>query len=94
MAAVKRIRRDPAFKAQMALAALRGEQSINELALQHGVHPNQIAAWKRHAQNHLASIFDKKSRWPKAEGKLLDELYWQIGQLKGELDSLRKRVGL
>lgn len=95
MAANMRTKRSPEFKAKIALAAIRGDQTLNELASIHGVHPNQITAWKREAQDHLASIFDSKKVKPsKADEKLIEELYRQIGQLKVELDWLKKKSGL
>jgi transposase-like protein len=95
MVANMRTKRSPEFKAKIALAAIRGDQTLNELASIHGVHPNQITAWKREAQDHLVSIFDsKKAKSSKADEKLIEELYRQIGQLKVELDWLKKKSGL
>lgn len=95
MAASMRTKRSPEFKAKVALAAIRGEQTLNELASHYGVHPNQITAWKREAQEQLVSIFDsKKAKSSKADEKLKEELYRQIGQLKVELDWLKKKSGL
>lgn len=90
-----RTKRTPEFKAKVALAAIRGDQTINELASQYGLHPNQITAWKRQAQDELATIFDsKKTSASKADEKLKEELYCQIGQLKVELDWLKKKSGM
>lgn len=90
-----RTKRTPEFKAKVALAAIRGDQTVNELASLYTVHPNQILAWKRQAQDELASIFEgKKANASKADEKLKDELYCQIGQLKVELDWLKKKSGM
>lgn len=95
MMASMRTKRSPEFKAKVALAALRGEQTVNELATQFSVHPNQITSWKRLAQDHLVAVFDsKKAHSSKADEKLKEELYRQIGQLKVELDWLKKKSGL
>ena len=95
MMASMRTKRSPEFKAKVALAALRGEQTVNELATLYSVHPNQITAWKREAQEHLVSVFDSnKVRASKTDEKLKEELYRQIGQLKVELDWLKKKSGL
>lgn len=95
MMASMRTKRSPEFKAKVALSALRGEQTVNELASQFSVHPNQVTSWKRLAQDHLVAVFDSKKAQPsKADEKLKEELYRQIGQLKVELDWLKKKSGL
>jgi len=86
-----RTKQSAEFKAKVALAAIRGEKTINELATVFSVHPNQITAWKRAAQDGLAAVFDsKKAKSSKADEKLKEELYRHIGQLKIELDWLKK----
>ena len=95
MMATMRTKRSPEFKSKIALAALRGDKTVNELASLYSVHPNQITAWKRQAQEHLVAVFDsKKEKSSKADEKLKEELYRQIGQLKVELDWLKKKSGL
>ena len=95
MMACMRTKRSPEFKAKVALAALRGDKTVNELATLYSVHPNQITAWKRQAQDQLVAVFDSKKATPsKADEKLKEALYCQIGQLKVELDWLKKKSGL
>jgi len=95
MMASMRTKRTSEFKAKVALAAIRGDQTITELAYLYKVHPNQITNWKRQAQDQLAAAFDsKKAKSIKADEKLKEELYRQIGQLKVELDWLKKKSGL
>jgi transposase-like protein len=95
MMANMRTKRTSEFKAKVALAAIRGDQTVTELASLYKVHPNQITTWKRQAQDQLVAAFDiKKSRSLKADEKLKEELYRQIGQLKVELDWLKKKSGL
>jgi len=95
MMANMRTKRTSEFKAKVALAAIRGDQTVTELASLYKVHPNQITNWKRQAQEQLVAAFDsKKSRSVKADEKLKEELYRQIGQLKVELDWLKKKSGL
>jgi transposase-like protein len=83
------------FKAKVALEAIRGERTLQELAAAYGVHPVQIAQWKKVALEELPQIFSHR-RGPKhqEEEALKAALYQQIGQLKVELDWLKKKVGL
>jgi len=81
------------FKAKVALAAMRGERTINELAAEHGVHPAQIMQWKKIVQEELPGIFTQR-RNGKEDEELKAALYQQIGQLKVELDWVKKKAGL
>ena len=85
-----------AFKAKVALEAVRGARSVNELAGLHGVHPAQIAAWKKRLVDGAPEVLsDGRRRSSSAEGEALTAaLYQQIGQLKVELDFLKKKSGL
>ena len=95
MMASMRTKRTSEFKAKVALAAIRGDQTVTELASLYKIHPNQITTWKRQAQDQLVAAFDsKKSKSSKSDEKLKEELYRQIGQLKVELDWLKKKSGL
>lgn len=95
MMANMRTKRSSEFKAKVALAAIRGDQTVTELAALYKIHPNQITTWKRQAQDLLVAAFDsKKTNSLKADEKLKEELYRQIGQLKVELDWLKKKSGM
>jgi transposase-like protein len=95
MMASMRTKRTSEFNAKVALAAIRGDQTVTELASLYKIHPNQITTWKRQAQDQLVAAFDsKKAKSSKADEKLKEELYRQIGQLKVELDWLKKKSGL
>jgi transposase-like protein len=82
------------FKARVALEAIRGERTINELAAQYGVHPVQITQWKKVLLEEVPTLFSsRRGVKPKEEEALQAALYQQIGQLKVELDWLKKKVG-
>ena len=84
----------PAFKAQVALAALRGDKTVNELAGQYGVHPTLFHDWKRQmlaGAEHVFSAGNKAEAAADAEAEKA-ELFEQIGRLKMELEWLRKKV--
>jgi transposase-like protein len=83
------------FKARVALEALKGVKTVNELASAYGVHPTQIAHWKHRLHKEMPDIFsarrDKRDRDQQA---FQAQLYQQIGQLKVELDWVKKKAGL
>ena len=85
----------PEFKAKVALEAVRGRLTINQISRQFGVHPNQISKWKKQFLESLPQIFDN-SKQPAAQAneELTNQLYQQIGQLKVELDWLKKKSSL
>ncbi len=90
-----RKRYDTSFKAKVALEAIKGERTISEIASKTGVHPNQISKWKKQALEELPDIFlhGRRKREQSSE-ELESELYKQIGQLKVELDWLKKKSRL
>ena len=76
------------FKAKVALEALRGDKTIQEIAAKHQVHPNQVSQWKRQAVDGMADVF---ARGGKAEGpsdEEIKELHAKIGRLAVENDFL------
>src|SRR5258708_34621179 len=89
----KRNRHTAAFKAQVALAALKGDRTVNELAAHFGVHPTMIHAWKKQLLQGAETIFasgvkadalDIEARQP--------ELYEQIGRPQRELAAVKKKA--
>lgn len=83
----------PKQKAEVALAAIKNEQTINQLSGAYEVHPTQIANWKKIVLDSLPEIFsDKRSKKNSSQEKLIEELYKQIGQSKVELDWLKKKL--
>jgi transposase len=93
----KRKKYHPEFKAKVALAAVKNEATISELAARVGVRPNMIAKWKRNLIEGAADIFAKgqKSR-PQTDkqDEQIDELYRQIGKLQVERDFLSNKLSL
>jgi transposase-like protein len=83
------------LKARVALEAIKGQRTVNEIASTYGVHPNLVAQWKKQALAALPDAFSaRRARAAQDEEALRAQLYQQIGQLKVELDWLKKKVGL
>ena len=86
---------DAAFKARIALEAIKGEKTIAELASKYEIHANQIGQWKKKLFEDLPLLFsDNRERQDKDHEELESELYRQIGQLKVELEWLKKKSKL
>jgi len=87
-----RKRHSGAFKAKVALEAVKAEKTISEISSEYGVHPNQVRRWRKQLLEELPSIFtDRKKKEALDRNELEAELYRQIGQLKVELDWLKKK---
>jgi transposase len=80
-----------ALKAQVALAAVRGDRTVNELASHFGVHPTLIHAWKKQLLAGAEQVFAGGRATAPAEDRSA-ELYEQIGRLKVELDWVKKKA--
>jgi transposase-like protein len=79
----------------VAIEAIKGLKTLNQIAGETGVHPNQISLWKKQALRELPAVFSsRKSQDQRAQEDLTVELYQHIGQLKVELDWLKKKSGL
>ena len=82
------------FKAKVALEAIRGTRTVNEIAQEFGVHPTQVSQWKKELQESAAGVFDgKRGPKPVDPSSSEDRLYTEIGRLKVELDWLKKKLG-
>jgi transposase-like protein len=80
----------PEFKAKVALAAIKNEETVAELSRRYEVHPTMINKWKKALVNGAAEIFDQGHKSRRQTEAKVDELYRQIGQLKVERDFLAK----
>src|ERR1700724_2130245 len=78
-------------KTKVAIEAIKGQKTLNELATEYGVHPSQITQWKKQALEEISTGFSAgRARRERADEALVASLYQEIGQLKMELDWLKK----
>lgn len=82
-------------KAKVALEAVKGTKTINEIAQEHGVHPTQVNQWKKELLENVGSLFEgKRGTKPNNPESDTERLYAKIGQLNMELDWLKKKSGI
>jgi transposase len=94
MSKTKRKRYSAEFKAKVALEAIKGEQTIQELGSRYSVHPNQITNWKRQAIDNMAETFASKAERTRSnDDPQIKELHAKIGQLTVERDFLVNAFG-
>ncbi len=86
-------RYDKEFKAKVAVEALKGEKTLQELAITYSVHPNMVALWKRQLMENASTLFEKagKDKAIEEAERQKDELFKQIGQLQVENEFLKKK---
>lgn len=91
----KRMVHSPEFKAKVAMEALRGLKTLNEIGQAYGVHPRLAGEWKLALQEEAKTLFETKRGKKKSnEAPELDRLYGEIGRLKMSMDWLQKKSGL
>ncbi len=79
------------FKAKVALEALRGDRTIQEIAARHKVHPNQVSTWKRQAMDGLGEVFSNGAEGARGEHEAeVRNLHAKIGELTVERDFLAR----
>ena len=89
-----RRKHSPALKAKVALEALKGQETVAQLAARYEVHPGQIQAWKKALTEGASGVFGNgKEQKSRNDAALIARLYQEIGQLKVERDFLAERSG-
>jgi transposase-like protein len=83
----------PAFKAKVALAAIKGEKTLSELAQLFDIHPNQITQWKAQLQEGAGEVFGSGGGWPATPSVDVKTLHAKIGELTLENDFLEGALG-
>ena len=88
----KRRRHDSAFKARVALEAMKEEKTIHQIAKENDVHPTQVTEWKKMLVENIAGVFEGSTRAGKEDfEKERERLHSKIGQLTVEVDFLEKK---
>lgn len=83
------------FKARVVLEAIAGHKTVNQISAEHGVHPAQVAKWKKQALDRLPEILaNSKDKGVRQQDNIEAQLYQQIGRLTMEVDYLKKKLGL
>ena len=89
-----RRKHSPAFKAKVALEALKSQETVAQLAARYEVHPGQIQAWKKAFTEGASGVFGNgKDQKARNDSALIARLYQEIGQLKVDRDFLAERPG-
>lgn len=83
------------LKARIAVEAVKGQRTIQEIASHYSIHPTMVTNWKRQMLDGASDIFSNgREQSAKSEEEVLSELYQQIGKLQVEVDWLKKKSGL
>ena len=89
----KRKQYSAAFKAKVALEAIKEEKTVAEIASEYEIHPTLVSKWRREVEENLANLFEdgrKNEKAPIETEQLTEHLYKQIGQLTVEVDFLKR----
>jgi transposase-like protein len=93
-----RKRYSPKLKSELALAVLKEENSLSELASEHGIHPNQLRDWRKTLVEGAPTLFERGQQSQRAEvaayEQKIEELYTEIGRLSTRLNWLQKKSSL
>ena len=85
----------PELKAKIAVEALKGQRTVQEIASSYSVHPNQVTSWRKQLLDFSAEAFSTgRLRSDQVDEQLKTDLYAEIGRLKVELDWLQKKSGI
>ena len=91
----QRKRYDAAFKAKVAIEAIKGQRTVNEIASAYQIHPHQVTEWKKQALQQMPEIFSNgRARAQFDDEELRNQLYQEIGRLKIEIEWLKKNLDL
>jgi len=83
------------FRAQVALAALKGDKTMSELAGEFEVHPTQVSAWRKELKDRAMEVFGvPRDKAGVDKDQLIEELYKNLGQMKVENDWLKKKLNV
>ena len=83
------------FRAQVALAALKGDKTMSELASEFEVHPTQVSSWRKELKERALEVFGTpRDKAGVDKDQLIDELYKNLGQMKIENDWLKKKLSV
>jgi transposase-like protein len=83
------------LKAKIAVEAVKGQRTIQEIASHYSIHPNQVTQWKKQLLESATAVFSNgRDHITEADEQMKSELYEQIGKLQVELDWLKKKSGL
>lgn len=89
----KRKQHSAQFKFKVAMEAVKGNQTRNQIASRHGIHPNQVSVWKKKLLTEGTQLFGRRAaREAVAQASREADLYEQIGRLKMELEWLKKKA--
>jgi transposase-like protein len=91
MAIMKRQQYEAAFKAKVALEAVKGEKPVAQIASEFGVHANQVRKWKGQLLSMLPELFSDQRKKREEDRDVEAELFRQIGQLQVENEWLKKK---